>query len=101
MADEKTKGKDLEGVKKGRVKISLTSKNLASIERVVSHIIANSKKTEGVDVRGPIRMPTKKLKITVRKTPCGNGSKTWDRFTLKIYKVLINFLKNQFFFNSS
>merc|ERR1719458_2396565 len=25
-------------------------------------------------------MPTKILRITTRKTPCGEGSKTWDRF---------------------
>lgn len=25
-------------------------------------------------------MPTKTLRITTRKTPCGEGSKTWDRF---------------------
>lgn len=27
-----------------------------------------------------MRMPTKTLRITTRKTPCGEGSKTWDRF---------------------
>lgn len=30
--------------------------------------------------QGPIRMPTNTLRITTRKTPCGEGSKTWDRF---------------------
>jgi Ribosomal protein S10p/S20e len=25
-------------------------------------------------------MPTNTLRITTRKTPCGEGSKTWDRF---------------------
>lgn len=25
-------------------------------------------------------MPTKILRITTRKTPCGEGSKTWDRY---------------------
>ena len=36
-------------------------------------------KGKGLRVRGPIRMPTKTLRITTRKTPCGEGSKTWDR----------------------
>uniref|UniRef100_A0A8C9BMI9 Small ribosomal subunit protein uS10 domain-containing protein n=1 Tax=Phocoena sinus TaxID=42100 RepID=A0A8C9BMI9_PHOSS len=35
-------------------------------------------------------MPTKTLRITTRKTPCGKGSKTWDRFQLRIHKRLIN-----------
>ena len=35
-------------------------------------------------------MPTKHLKITCRKTPCGEGSKTWDRFEMSIHKRLID-----------
>ena len=30
------------------------------------------------------------LRITTRKTPCGEGSKTWDRFQMKIHKRLID-----------
>lgn len=35
-------------------------------------------------IQGPVRMPTKVLRITTRKTPCGEGSKTWDRFQVRI-----------------
>ncbi len=35
-------------------------------------------------------MPTKILVLTVRKTPCGEGSKTWDRFEMRIYKRVID-----------
>ena len=35
-------------------------------------------------------MPTKILKITTRKTPCGEGSKTWDHLEMKIHKRLID-----------
>ena len=41
-------------------------------------------------VKGPVRMPTKTLRITTRKTPCGEGSKTWDRFQMRIHKRLID-----------
>merc|ERR1711974_15752 len=40
--------------------------------------------------KGPVRMPTKTLKITTRKTPCGEGSKTWDRFQMRIHKRVID-----------
>uniref|UniRef100_A0A2K5PJD1 Small ribosomal subunit protein uS10 domain-containing protein n=1 Tax=Cebus imitator TaxID=2715852 RepID=A0A2K5PJD1_CEBIM len=33
-------------------------------------------------------MPTKTLRITTRKTPCGEGSKTWDRFQMRIHQRL-------------
>lgn len=39
---------------------------------------------------GPVRMPTKILRITTRKTPCGEGSKTWDRFQMRIHKRVID-----------
>lgn len=34
-------------------------------------------------------MPTKILRITTRKTPCGEGSKTWDRFQVCFFKISI------------
>lgn len=53
-------------------------------------IIAQAAK-KGVKVRGPARMPTKHLRITTRKTPCGEGSKTWDSFEMCIHKRVIDF----------
>ena len=41
-------------------------------------------------VSGPVRLPTKVLRITTRKTPCGEGSKTWDRFEMRIHKRIID-----------
>ena len=35
-------------------------------------------------------MPTKTLRITTRKTPNGEGSKTWDRFEMRVHKRLID-----------
>uniref|UniRef100_A0A2K6SGG3 Small ribosomal subunit protein uS10 domain-containing protein n=1 Tax=Saimiri boliviensis boliviensis TaxID=39432 RepID=A0A2K6SGG3_SAIBB len=35
-------------------------------------------------------MPTKTLRIATRKAPCGEGSKTWDRFQMRIHKRLID-----------
>ena len=41
-------------------------------------------------VTGPVRLPTKYLRITTRKTPCGEGSKSWDRFEMRIHKRIID-----------
>lgn len=35
-------------------------------------------------------MPTKILRITTRKTPCGEGSKTWDKYEMRIHKRVID-----------
>lgn len=39
-------------------------------------------------------MPIKHLVINCRKSPCGEGSKTWDRLEMKIYKRVIDFICN-------
>ena len=41
-------------------------------------------------VSGPVRLPTKVLHLTTRKTPCGEGSKTWDRYEMRIHKRIID-----------
>jgi len=35
-------------------------------------------------------MPRKTLRITTRKSPCGEGTNTWDRFELRIYKRVVD-----------
>lgn len=39
---------------------------------------------------GPIALPTKKLKLTTRKSPCGEGKASWDRFEMRVHKRLID-----------
>ena len=57
---------------------------------VVSADLINRAKDKQLRVKGPVRLPTKVLTITTRKTPCGEGSKTWDRYELKVHKRLID-----------
>ena len=56
---------------------------------VCGDLIRRARESE-LKVKGPIRMPTKILKITTRKTPCGEGSKTWDRYEMRIHKRVID-----------
>uniref|UniRef100_A0A182YA48 Small ribosomal subunit protein uS10 n=12 Tax=Cellia TaxID=44534 RepID=A0A182YA48_ANOST len=72
-----------------RIRITLTSRNVRSLEKVCADLIAGAKKQK-LRVKGPVRMPTKILRITTRKTPCGEGSKTWDRFQMRIHKRIID-----------
>jgi len=56
---------------------------------VCADLIARAKDKD-LKVKGPVRLPTKVLKITTRKTPNGEGSKTWDRYEMRIHKRLID-----------
>ncbi|KAJ2082758.1 40S ribosomal protein S20 [Coemansia sp. RSA 988] len=72
-----------------RIRITLTSLNVGNLEKVSSDLILRAKDKQ-LRVKGPVRMPTKRLAITTRKTPNGEGSKTWDRFEMKIHKRLVD-----------
>ncbi|KAK4328140.1 hypothetical protein Pmani_001420 [Petrolisthes manimaculis] len=72
-----------------RIRITLTSSNVKSLEKVCSELVRGAKDKD-LKVKGPVRMPTKTLRITTRKTPCGEGSKTWDRFQMRIHKRVID-----------
>jgi len=78
-----------EKVAMNTIRITLTSRNVRNLEKVCSDLV-NRAKTEKLTVRGPVRMPTKCLRITTRRTPCGEGSKTWDRFQMRIHKRVID-----------
>jgi small subunit ribosomal protein S20e len=72
-----------------RIRITLTSRNVKNLEKVCADLIRGAK-TQNLHVKGPVRMPTKKLNITTRKSPCGEGTKTWDRFQMRIHKRVID-----------
>ncbi|KAL7072333.1 hypothetical protein ACQ4LE_008668 [Meloidogyne hapla] len=67
-----------------RIRIILTSQNVKALEKVCEKLIHGARE-EHLAVKGPIRMPTKVLRITTRKTPCGEGSKTWDHFQVSLF----------------
>eukprot|EP00735_Rhodelphis_limneticus_P008842 TRINITY_DN2319_c0_g1::TRINITY_DN2319_c0_g1_i1::g.20693::m.20693 TRINITY_DN2319_c0_g1::TRINITY_DN2319_c0_g1_i1::g.20693 ORF type:complete len:121 (+),score=41.08,sp/P23403/RS20_XENLA/83.18/3e-59,Ribosomal_S10/PF00338.17/3.6e-33,ACT_4/PF13291.1/0.16,ACT_4/PF13291.1/6.2e+03 TRINITY_DN2319_c0_g1_i1:75-437(+) len=72
-----------------RIRITLTSRNVKSLEKVCSDLI-NGAKSKKLNVKGPVRLPTKTLRITTRKSPCGEGTNTFDRFEMRIHKRLID-----------
>lgn len=57
---------------------------------IVSADLIQRAKDKQLKVKGPVRLPTKVLRITTRKSPCGNGSETFDKFEMRIHKRLID-----------
>merc|ERR1712055_417335 len=72
-----------------KIRITITSKNCAAIERISNELVKAAKDKQ-LKVKVPVRMPSKTLRITTRKTPNGEGSKTWDRFQMRIHKRVID-----------
>jgi len=71
-----------------RARIKLTSTDTGKLEGVCDEIKDIAKRI-GVKLIGPIPLPTKKLVVPTRRTPCGDGSDTWDRFEMRVHKRLI------------
>ncbi|KAJ1994707.1 40S ribosomal protein S20 [Dimargaris cristalligena] len=72
-----------------RIRITLSSRNVQNLEKVCSDLVLRAKEKQ-LKISGPIRLPTKVLRITTRKTPNGEGTKTWDRFQMRIHKRVID-----------
>ncbi|MBS7652611.1 MAG: 30S ribosomal protein S10 [Candidatus Bathyarchaeia archaeon] len=69
-------------------RIKLTSTDKEKLEAVCSEIKGIADKI-GVKMVGPVPLPTKRLVVPVRRTPCGDGSKTWDKYEMRIHKRFI------------
>jgi small subunit ribosomal protein S10 len=72
-----------------KVRIKLKSMSIDKLNEICSQIreIANK---SGIQISGPIPLPTKKLKITTRKSPCGDGTATFDNFEMRIHSRVID-----------
>jgi len=80
---------DSAGLPLNKIRITLSSRKVKELEKVCEELVRNAKQKH-CSVAGPVRLPTKTLRITCRKTPCGEGSKTWDRWEMRIHKRLID-----------
>lgn len=76
------------------VRVKLNSTDIDMLNHICNTIGDLAKKS-GIVIRGPVPLPTKKLKITTRKSPCGDGTATFDRFEMRIHKRLIDLPANE------
>ncbi|MBU0893832.1 MAG: 30S ribosomal protein S10 [Nanoarchaeota archaeon] len=76
-----------------KVRIKLNSIDIEMLNNICNSIRDIAKKS-GINISGPVPLPTKKLKVTTRKSPCGDGTATFDRFEMRIHKRLIDLPTN-------
>lgn len=76
-----------------KVRIKLQSSDIGELNNICQ-TINDIAKQSGINISGPIPLPTKKLKITTRKSPCGDGTATFDRFEMRIHKRIIDLPAN-------
>lgn len=71
-----------------KAKITLKSEKPADLNTVVSQIKELSTALN-MKVVGPVPMPRRRLNISCRRTPCGDGSDTYEHWEKRISKRLI------------
>ncbi len=81
-------------VSKARIRLSSTSPG--DINSMCTEIKDIADKT-GVKLKGPIPLPTKKLQVPTMKSPNGQGTKTFDKWEMRIHKRLIDVDPNERF----
>jgi len=72
-----------------KARISLSGTDPQHVDDVCNQIKEISTKT-GVPMSGPIPLPTKKLVVPCRKSPDGEGTETYEHWTMRIHKRLID-----------
>ena len=72
-----------------KVRIKLKSLKIEDLNKICDQI-KNIAGKLGVPISGPVPLPTKRLKITTRKSPCGDGTATFDNFEMRIHSRVID-----------
>ena len=69
-------------------RIKLTSTSLHRLDGVCTEIMGIGKKT-GVKIKGPTPLPVKKLNVATRKSPCGSGTETYEKWEMRMHRRII------------
>ena len=72
-----------------KVRIKLASIDIGELNPVIQNIKEITTRA-GVAMRGPIPLPTRHLKVTTRKSPCGNGTATFDKYEMRVHRRIID-----------
>lgn len=72
-----------------KARIKLICDDIKKINSFVEEVKSVTEKL-GVSMVGPIPMPTKKLKVTTRKSPDGEGKASFERYQMRIHKRLLD-----------
>lgn len=77
-----------------KTRIILVSTDHKVLDEFVNEIKKVVEST-GAKYSGPVYLPTKRIVIPTRRSPCGQGSETWDKYELRLHKRLIDIEQNE------
>ncbi|OIR57297.1 MAG: 40S ribosomal protein S20 [Amphiamblys sp. WSBS2006] len=71
------------------IRVLITGISEKTIKKHCNDILKKAQEF-GLATSKPGTLPLKKAAITTRKTPCGQGSKTWDKYELRVYRMYLD-----------
>jgi len=77
-----------------KARINVSSIDIGKLNEICESIKEIAKKTKA-KLAGPITLPTKRLKHTVRRSPCGDGKASFENYEMRIHKRLIDLAVNE------
>lgn len=72
-----------------KARIKLASTEIGKLNEICTSIKDIAEKTK-VKISGPVPIPTQRLKITTRRSPCGDGKASFENYEMRIHKRLID-----------
>jgi len=70
-------------------RVKLSSPNIELLNQISSLVLDMAEKT-GVKHSGIIPLPTRKMVIPVRKSPCGGGTESYEKWQMRVHKRIID-----------
>lgn len=70
-------------------RLKLSSTNFTMLKDICEKIQDVAKRT-GAKHSGTIPLPTKKLIVPTRKSPCGGGTESYEKWQMRIHKRIID-----------
>ncbi len=77
-----------------KIRIKLSGEDAAALENVTNQI-RELAKTLDMKFTGPVRLPRRRMVITTRRTPCGDGTDTYEHWEKRLSKRLIEVEGNE------
>jgi len=72
-----------------KARINLASTDIGKLNEICRDISEIATKTK-TKISGPIQLPTKRMKLTTRRSPCGDGKASFENFEMRVHKRLID-----------
>lgn len=77
-----------------KIRIKLSGEDPKELENVSAQIKELAKALDMTMV-GPVRLPRRRFNINCRRTPCGDGSDTYEHWEKRLHKRLIEVEGNE------